>query len=220
MKKLWLRHPFLIILCWIVGVLGTSAWAEGQSPPPPSSGIEKAKVGVQRSPSALVMVYNRPIVTFRTDLFGHSPQDRASATRERILAVIRAGRMGEVGTRAIAEGTLIQIGDQAAFLIAPEDVDPISGDTTDQTVARAVKNLKLALDEAREARRLSALIRAAVYSAVATVLFLGFFWGLVRGFRWLMGRLEAFELRHVHKIRFEGLAVVTPDQIVLVSRFL
>jgi hypothetical protein len=75
----------------------------------------------------MVMIYNRPIVAFRADLFGYPPLERAKATEDRIYKLIEGGRIGKVTTRTTSEGTMFFIGDQALFLISPGDLDPIAG---------------------------------------------------------------------------------------------
>lgn len=212
------RKVLLTILCWIMGSLGFYGWAEGQGPQSASPGIEKGTGGTAPAP-AVVMVYNRPIVAFRVPLLGSPPQERARGTEERINALIESGRIGAVSTRPSSEGPIFLISERAVFILSPGDLDPVAGESMEQAVQRVVKNLTLALDEAREARSLPVLLRSAGYAAVATVGFLVFLWGLLRGYRWLRGRLEAFERKHLQKIRLEGFTLLDTEQIILLTRF-
>ena len=213
------RKGLLIILCWILGSVGLCGWAEGQGPQSASPGIENETGGTAMAP-AVVMVYNRPIIAFRVPLLGSSPQQRARGTEERINALIESGRIGAVSTRPSSEGSIFLIGERAMFIVSPRDLDPVAGESVEQVVQRAVKNLTLALDEAREARSLPILLRAAGYTALATVAFLAFLWGLIRGYRWLRDRLEALERKHLGKIRLEGLTLVETEQVILLTNFL
>jgi small-conductance mechanosensitive channel len=168
----------------------------------------------------MVMVYNRPIVVFRDTLFGSSPQQRARNTEERINTLIDSSQIGAVSIRQTSEGTIFAIAGRAMFILSPGDLDPVAGDSMEQVAERVVKNLTLALDEAREARSLPALLRAVGYTALATIAFLAFLWGLIRGFRWLRNGLEAMERKHLGKVSFEGLTLAATDQIILFTNFL
>jgi small-conductance mechanosensitive channel len=214
------KKAVLIILCWIVVLAGFCGWAEGQGPQSGSPGIEKATAGGKAPPPAVVMIYNRPIVAFRDTVFGSSPQQRARNTEERIHALIDSGQIGAVSTRPTSEGPIFSIAGRAMFILSPGDLDPLAGESTEQVAERVVKNLTLALDEAREARSLPVLLRAAGYTALATVAFLAFLWGLIRGFRRLRIRLEALERKYIGKIRLEGLTLVETEQVILLTNFL
>lgn len=143
------RKVLLVILGWIVGSLGFCGWAQGQGPQSASPGIEKGTQGTAAAP-AVVMVYHRPMVAFRVPLLGFSPQERARGTEERIHALIESGQIGAVITRPSSEGTIFSVGDRGMFLASPGDLDPVAGDSMEQVAQRVVKNLTVALDEARE----------------------------------------------------------------------
>jgi small-conductance mechanosensitive channel len=214
------KKAVLIALCWAGFWAGFCGWAEGQGPRPGSPGIEKAPAGVNAPPPAVVMIYNRPIVAFRDTVFGSSPQQRARGTEERINALIESGQIGAVSTRPTSEGPIFSIAGRAVFILSPGDLDPVAGESVEQVAERVVKNLTLALDEAREARSIPILLRSAGFAALGTVAFLAFLWGLIRGFRWVRNRLEALERKHLGKIRLEGLTLVETEQIILLTNFL
>ncbi len=211
------KKAVLIALCWAGFWAGFCGWAEGQGPPPVSSGVEKATAGVKAPPPAVVMVYNRPIAVFRVSFLGSSPQERARGTEERINALIEGGRTGAVSTRPTSEGIIFLIGDRATFIVSPGDLDPIAGESMEQLVQGVVKNLTLALDEAHEARSIPILLRAAGYTALATIAFLFFLWVLLRAYRWLWKRLEALERKRVKKIRVEGFTLLEIEQILFIT---
>ncbi len=208
-----------IIACWVLVLGGFCGWAEGQGQQSASPGIGERTGGAAPAP-AVVKVYNRPIITFRVPLLGSSPQERAKGAEDRINALIEKDLIGKVGTKSTSEGTLFLMGAVAVLLFSPGDMDPFSGETMEQVIQRATKNLTLALDEAREARSLPMLLRNAGYAAAATVAFLTFLWVLIRGYRWLRNRLETLERRHLGKIRLEGITLLDTEQIILFTRFL
>jgi small-conductance mechanosensitive channel len=205
-----------------LGVIqGASADAEAQGPQSASPEIEKGSGRTVLAPApAVVMVYNRPIITFRVPLLGSSAQERARGAEERIKALIEKGRIGKVSTKSTSEGTLFFIGDVAVLLFSPGDLDPFSGETVEQVTKSVTKNLTLALDEAREARSLPILLRNAAYTAGATVGFLLFLWVLLRGHRWLRNRLEILQRKHIRKIHVEELTLLDTEQIILFTRVL
>jgi small-conductance mechanosensitive channel len=166
------------------------------------------------------MIYNRPIVTLRAPLYAFSPQERARGAEERIQALIETGRIEKVSTKPTSEGTLILVDDRLVFMLLPADLDPLRDETMEQTTGRVTKNLTLALAEAREARSLTILLRAAGFTALGTVIFLLFLWGLYRIHRWLWARLESFERKRIGKIHLEGFTLLEIEEIVLVTRFL
>jgi small-conductance mechanosensitive channel len=208
-----------IIAFWVFVLGGFCGWAEGQGPPSASPGLEKGTGGIAPAP-AVVMVYNRPIITFRVNLLGSSPKERARAAENRINALIEKGRIGKVSTKSTSEGTLFLIGDVAVLLFSSGDMDPLSGETLGQVAENVTKNLTVALDEAREARSLPLLLRDAGHTALTTVGFLVFLWGLIRGYRRLRNRLEILERRHLGKIHLEGITLLDTEQIILFTSFL
>jgi small-conductance mechanosensitive channel len=210
------RLAVSIILCLFL-FAGEAGPAE-PSPPQAGTGGEKPPVPAALPPAGLVSVYNRPIVVFRTPLFGYSPQDRARAAEKRISGLIESGTAGKVSSRPTSEGTLILVDGQAVFLISPQDLDPLSGERMEPVVERVVKNLTLALDEAREAHSPRALLEAAGLVALVTAIFFIFLWGLLRAYRWAWKRLEGFERRRIGKIHLKGFSLLDIDQILFLSR--
>jgi len=212
-----MRRLAIFIMLFALLSAGEGSTAE-QSPPQAGAGGEKAPNVAPPPPIGLVSVYNRPIVVFRAALFGYSPQERARTTERRISDLIGSGTAGKVSTRPTSEGTLILVDGQAVFLISPQDIDPISGEGMEPAVARVVQNLTLALDEAREARSIRALLRAAGVAALVTAIFFLFLWGLLRTFQGVWKRLEGFERRRLGKVHIEGFTLLEIDQILFVSR--
>jgi small-conductance mechanosensitive channel len=208
-----------IIACWVLVLGAVCGWAAAQGPPSASPGVEKGAAESTPAP-AVMMVYNRPIITFRVNLLGSSPQERARGAENRINALIEKGLIGKVSTKSTSEGTLFLIGDVAVLLFSPGDMDPLSSETLGQVTEKVTKNLTVALDEAREARSLPLLLRDAAYTAGATVAFLLFLWALLRGHRWLRNRLEILQSKVIRKIHVEELTLLDTGQIILFTRFL
>jgi small-conductance mechanosensitive channel len=160
-------------------------------------------VPVSAAPPADVVVANRVICTFRSDLLGYSPAARAAAATERIEAILESSETGEVAATTLDTSVLVTIGDKLAFAITPGDVDVLAGQTQEQATAQAVRRLSQALAEARELRQPGRLMRAVTLAAVAALLFVGLLAVLRRVRhsveRWLAARAEAGAERLVFK---------------------
>jgi membrane-bound lytic murein transglycosylase MltF len=206
----------MIVLCCVGLLAGFCGSAQGQGPQSPSPVLEKGTGETTPAP-VVAMVYNRPIVTFRSTVLGRSPRQRARRTEDFIDRLIESDRIGAVSSRPTSEGNLILVGKIAVFLISPKDLDPVTGETMEQVTQRVTKNLTLALAEARS---LPILLRDAGYTALATVGFLAFLWVLLRGHFWFRNRLEALERRHLGKFRLEGITMLDTEQVIRFTGFL
>jgi hypothetical protein len=110
----------LAILTMIFALLSAGEGSPaGQSNFQVGAGGEKAPSVAPLPPAGLVSVSNRPIVVFRAPVFGHSPQERARATEQRIGDLIGTGTAGKISSRSTSEGTLILADGQAVFMISP-----------------------------------------------------------------------------------------------------
>jgi small-conductance mechanosensitive channel len=218
MKRLDLKGiAFVLIFLCIVFVF-SFGWAGVEKI---SSGnpkvMEKVSEGPQRSP-AIVMIHNRPIVIFYASLFGHTPEQRMKLAEERIKRVLSGKILGKVTSKEIAVGTIISIGENELLLVTPEDASPALGQTRKEIVARAVKNLTLAVQEVMEWRSPRIIIMAAVYALLATLLYAAILWGLSRASRWAETRLEKKEKKWVDRVNIKGFSL--QDHIAQISHVL
>ncbi|PZN28290.1 MAG: mechanosensitive ion channel protein [Proteobacteria bacterium] len=124
---------------------------------------------------ATLVLWNRPIVTFRAVVGGNDPAQRVRNARRRIAAVsheelgrpvtLQAARLGAL------EGIILSIGSVPAFGVVPADVDPESGLTLQQFAERAAGQLHDALLAREAQRRLPVLVRGIGLSLLATLIF-------------------------------------------------
>jgi small-conductance mechanosensitive channel len=149
---------------------------------------------------ALVMFHNRLIAIFRASMWGMSPQERAKSIQERIDKILSARDPGKVTTKQLPEGTVIKIGNREVILITPGDV-PAFGETTDEIVKRAVRNLTLGVEEVKEGRSLPVLLRAGIYTLLATIIFAFIVWVIHRLRKVLWRLLEKYEKKWVGKLK-------------------
>ena len=126
---------------------------------------------VERVDQSLPLVYfNRPIVVFRSRLFGRSPSDRATAAHRLLDDLVEAHTIEPVEARPFSSGIIISVASRAVLLLTDADVDPLSGETLDGVTAKAAAQTRLALTEALEARAPGRLLRSAGLAAVTVVL--------------------------------------------------
>lgn len=121
---------------------------------------------------------NRPITELRATVLGHSPEQRVASIRQRLEGLVDQGIVGPVSTQKLEDATLILVGGQLAFGVAPPDVDEVAGETLESKTARATAALQTALQEAVELRTPARLVRAGLEAVAATLLLLLLLWGI------------------------------------------
>jgi small-conductance mechanosensitive channel len=185
----------------VLGLMATVSWgaAQGtpavQTPEPAVAQPVTAVVGIEPSgQSATVMFSNRPIAVLRARVLGRMPAERA-ASSERLLHELAAQRIsGPVEVRVIEGSRAVTVAARTVLVLTPVDLDDVTGETLDETTARAVSVLNLALAEALEARRPAALLRSAAMSVLALAVAAFLLFVLARGHRrigrWLIQTAE------------------------------
>lgn len=152
-------------------------------------------------PPAVLVIANREIATLRVEVSGAAPAERVEAIRQRIDAVLEHGGPLEVTTRAIpGRGVAILIDENFVFRVLDEDTDAEIGESAQAAGARAAGNLQLALDEIREARDSSAMLRATGESVLATIVLAAALWLLARLHRWIAGLLGGYASRRAERL--------------------
>jgi small-conductance mechanosensitive channel len=132
-----------------------------------------------RSGRVVPLTYNNRLITeLRATVLGHSPEQRAASIRQRLDGLVDQGIVGPVATQKFEDATLIMVGGQVAFGVAPPDVDEVAGETLESKTARATASLQTALQEAVELRTPARLVRAGVEAVAATLLLLLLLWGI------------------------------------------
>jgi hypothetical protein len=124
--------------------------ALGTGPPRP----EPAKIGSPATPLAedTIVIFNRPIVTFRAPFLGVSAAERARSGHERIVRILARGGPGAVSVEKLEPGDAVKIDGALAFLVTRDDVDRLAGQTFDALEADTVAALEQVIAETREAR--------------------------------------------------------------------
>lgn len=165
-------------------------------------------------PTAQLSVDARTIFVFRSSLAGFPPHDRAEGARKRLDKALALGGPQRTATRAIEQGTQVLLDGRLLFLVTPEDVNVLAGDTTEEAAREAAALLDKALLERREQGSPRALLIAGAWCLAAT---LGY-WLALRGLGLLHRRLRAYTKRSVgrrlEQLRFRNVALLDADHLV------
>jgi small-conductance mechanosensitive channel len=163
---------------------------------------------------ATLSIFNRDIVTFRSDFLGIGPASRVARARSVIEDALKRGGEHPVTIKENPEGQLVIMGDTLAFVITTGDVDPLASETPAQAAAGAARKLEQVIAETSEARNLQALLTGAAWATGATALFLGLLWGIARIRAWVAGKLLAVAERKVQSLRLGGAQVLESNYLI------
>lgn len=175
--------------------------------------------------SAVLSLWNRPIVTFRATVDGTTPEQRVRNSHIRIEEHFKVEIDAPVGTRAAEigpmKGVLVTLGPNVAFGLVEEDRDPESSLTLDQTAAHAAARLREALQAREQQQRPTVIARGIGLTLLAIPVFLLalklIFWArevairkldqLLRLRRWVIGGVDIIPtLATVERATFRVLA--------------
>ncbi len=208
--------------------LGSSPLAAADTPAPaaPSAattvdGPAAARAGPAgaHQPEATLVVFNRPIVTFRTSFLGAPPSIRADNARERIYALLDRGGPGTVEVEAIPQGNVIKIDGSPAFVLSNDDANPLFGPTLEVITRSAVQALERAISETKEARNGRLMLAAALWAGGATLIYLFVLWFLRRLGDVVTRRMVQLAGTTAGQIRVGGAQIVQRERAIrLVAR--
>ncbi len=187
------RTLFAFCLAIVACVAGAAPATDKAAPP-------------ERYPPATLSIFNRPIFTFRHAILGVPPEERALVARERIYSILERGGDDAVGVEAIEFGRAVKIGDHGVFIVAPEDVR--GADNLDAAAQGAAAALERAIGETRESRDSRLMVRAAIHSAIATIVYALLVFGLLRLGRWIMRHALRLTNATAERLKVGGATVV------------
>ncbi|HDS0927756.1 MULTISPECIES: mechanosensitive ion channel family protein [Pseudomonas] len=133
----------------------------------PQSGPEVE--GVIAEPAPLTVI-NRTVLVFRATLLGETPKVRAQRAKKVIEETLQETNDLEVRVDPILHSYLVLLGGRRAFIVTPLDAAADSI-TAGEAAEQAAENLRLVVEETRQARSLRFLLTAIGYSAAATLVF-------------------------------------------------
>lgn len=171
--------------------------------------------------SAELIVGNRPIFTMRGTILSYKPAERASGARQRIGRILDRGGPLRVTVKPDAQGAVVMIDQESAFMVLPTDVNSLAGDNLYTLAEQAANNLRQAIEEYREEHNLEKVGHAVGWSLLATALF------VIAGKLWLtLGhklRIRALYLvrRNADAVKVAGVSALNTESTTsIVSRTL
>ena len=211
----------LLLFLSITGACVTAAGATDPDSTSTAAGThetEKPTPSPRSETGVPVVIENRHIATFHAVSMGRTPTDRAAAIEFRIKRAIENGTEGAVTTHAIADGIAIDLDGAAMFVITPGDVDELAGETLESTANASAKILAQAIAEAKERSDTPRMLRSIALSALTTVIFIGFLYGLVFVFRRFIIWLSTFHSKHARDFKIAGVVALNPNQLLELLR--
>ena len=167
---------------------------------------------------ASLVVFNRPVVTFRVPLLDIAAVDRASRAADRIGDLLRRPGKQEVTVKTSPLGHVVMIDGSMAFMVAPGDADPLKDETPEDVAEMAARALSLVVAETRESRDTKALLWAALMTLLATAAFVAAVWLLIRLRRSIHRRLESAVTFHARRVRVGETELLPGDRVALLAR--
>lgn len=169
----------------------------------PARASDEAKNPPEAAPVA-VTLGTREVATFRAEVFAKPPAVRARDAERALGEIVREGAWGEVHVRTEPFGRLFLVGTRMVFGLVPGDVDVASGESFDEAAEKVAKSLATGLAEMRERQSGGHLLRAVVWSLVATAVFVLFLLAFRFIRRFLEGRLVALTHRIAARLEAGG----------------
>jgi small-conductance mechanosensitive channel len=148
---------------------------------------------------ATVMLFNRPIITFRAPLLGMSPQSRAK--RASFMMHDRLSNPGQhqVSTVDNAIGTIVKMDDEVMFFVVNDDADKLLEQSPEAVVKASVAALNKAILESKQSRDIEFMSNALFIAIVATFVALALLWLLTRAKKILQIWCLRIADRYAHK---------------------
>ncbi|MDD1709780.1 MAG: hypothetical protein LUQ37_02585, partial [Methanoregulaceae archaeon] len=156
----------------------STAPAAGFTAPAANATATRATPAGERRPEGRLVVFNRPVFSFRSVFLGVPPIERAETASKRIDALLERGGDGKVTIESIPQGAVVKIDGALAFVIANDDADPLAGETLESVAHAGAQALEKAIAETKEARDTQLIARAAAWAGGATLVYLVVLWVL------------------------------------------
>ena len=217
----------LFALALGVPVAALAAEADGKVPSKaavsdaiPAEGVTpKMAAGAERRSEGRLVIFNRPIFTFRSDFLGVPPAERAAGARHRIITTLERGGEGRVSVENAELGAVIKVDGRLAFFIANVDVEAVGADTLEGVTEAAVRALEQAIAATKEARDARSFTSAAIWAGGATVIYLCALWILRFVGRAVTGRMLRLAESTAGQLRIGGTEIVRSEGLLRFVNF-
>ena len=207
-------------IAWLVAAaLAAPALAASDDAATAESRANASRLDAVRT-TADVVVFNRPVVTFRAPVLGVPVEQRARNAAERIRALLAAPGEHKVTTEDVAQGILVKVDGRVALAITLDDVEPMGEAAEAALAADAVRKLELVIAEMKEARDPRALLTAAGWAVGATLVWLAVLWLLLRLMHGIARRLYRYAERKGAAMRAVGTEILQRERVLHAIRAL
>jgi small-conductance mechanosensitive channel len=166
-----MKFPKILLILFFANLIVVQAQDQSVQTAP-SLSSSSLEISEEEQQPATFVYQNRDIITFRAKINGVSPQQRVNKALARLEQLPDLALTEPIQVSRIKEGFLVFVGSHFIFGIAPQDLDPSGSEMFDQVSQRAVANLKAALLAQSEQKNPQILLRGAVFSLLATFIFL------------------------------------------------
>ncbi|MBC9248783.1 mechanosensitive ion channel protein MscS [Pseudomonas alcaligenes] len=147
-------------------------------------------------PAVELKIANRSIMLFRASLLGEAPKQRVHRAEQVIRDVLADMDEPAVRIEPIHDSYVVLLGDQRAFFVTPQDLDPLLYPSAQTMAQAAADNLRLVVSETHEGRNLQLMLRALLFSAIATSVYALLLAAIAYARRRLLERLPHLLHRH------------------------
>jgi len=203
----------LLVVAWIAAVAAWPVVAMAADFDVDAEGSYATRKELRHSAGATITVFNRPIVRLRAPVLGMSPEDRAETAGKRIRALLGAGEH-KVTSDRVAQGVALKIDGNFAFAITHDDVERL-GEIAEMALAEdAARALERVIAEMNELRDPRAMLVAAGWAGVATLVWLAGLWVLRRAVRLVGRRALRYADAAGARMRAAGTEVVARDRVL------
>ncbi len=196
----------LTLTCLLIAVFSSATTADA------------ADATLPHAEESVLMIFNRPVVRFRTSFFGTLPAARAQRARAVFDEIVDAGGPLVVSTKGHPEGQVVLIDDRLLFVITSGDADPLNQETVESLASEAARRLAAIIVETREARDSTTFLKALAATAVATLLLALTLAALTRLHTKLVAALTRIAERKAASLRVGDLQVFERQHLAPVVR--
>lgn len=183
-------------------------------------GAEVTTNDVPAESDSTLTLANRPVCIFRATLDGYSPEERAAAAATRLHSVMAQAKTMLVSTQAAPAGIKIQLDGKDLFVVTPDDVSNLRGQTLESKAASVATALREALHEYHSLSTPEEVARALLGALFGFCLFAALFWATRRLKRWLLVTATRVASKKTEDVDLHGFRTVGLKSFVTVLRAL
>ena len=196
----------------LLGLIGAYAYAEAQ----PTDNAGTNTVTEESGPT--LTLANRQICIFRATVDGYSAEERAAASKVRLESVLAGAKTLLVTTQAVANGIQINLDGRSLFIITPEDVFTIQGQTLESKAGAVAANLREALRDLHSLDTPGEILRAIGRALFGFMLFASLLWAIGRAKAWVLNHSAKFAAEKTKQVHQRGLRTAGLRSFVVVLR--